>query len=63
MPKILKSILIALGLISMIVLGGIYFLPNSYSVSQTIEINRPHETVYRMVSNYTTGKAGARGLK
>lgn len=55
--NILRSILYALGLVLLIALAGIYFLPNSYSVKQSIEINRPGETVYKMVSDYSNWKA------
>jgi hypothetical protein len=54
--KILKSILYALGLILVITLTGIYFLPDSYSVTQTVEISRSKETVYKMVSDYNNWK-------
>lgn len=55
--NILKSMLYALGLVLLIALVGIYFLPDSYSVKQSIEIDRPQETVYRMVSDYSNWKA------
>ncbi len=55
--NILRRMLYALGLVLLIALAGIYFLPDSYSVKQSIEIDRPVETVYPMVSNYSNWKA------
>lgn len=54
--KIAKNIFYALGLIIAIAAVGIYFLPDSYTVTQSIEVNRPLGTVYSEVSNYNHWK-------
>lgn len=51
--NIVKSILGALGLILLIALTGVYFLPDRYTVSQSIEINCPRNVVYEYVSDYS----------
>ena len=50
--KILKNLLIALVVI--LAVGGIvlYFLPNHYSVSNSIEINKPADVVYSQVYDF-----------
>lgn len=55
--KILKNLLIALAVI--VAAGGvvIYFLPNHYSVSNSIEINKPANVVYAQVSDYNKWSA------
>ena len=49
--KILKNLLIALAVI--VVVGGIvlYFLPNHYTVTNSIEINKPADVVYAQISD------------
>ena len=54
--KIAKNIFYALGLILAIALVGIYFLPDSYTVTESIEINRPEKSVYYLVSDYNNWK-------
>jgi hypothetical protein len=51
--NIAKSILGALGLILLIALTGVYFLPDRYTVSQTIDINCPRSVVYEYVGDYS----------
>ena len=51
--KILKKILIALGVILVIASIGIYFLPNHYSVSNSIEINKPVDVVYGQLQDFS----------
>jgi hypothetical protein len=50
--KILKNLLIALAVI--VVVAGIvlYFLPKEFTVSNSIEINRPAGMVYAQISDY-----------
>jgi len=50
--KILKNLLIALAVI--VVVGGIvlYFLPNHYTVTNSIEINKPADVVYAQIYDY-----------
>ncbi len=50
--KILKNLLIALVVI--VAVGGIvlYFLPNHYTVSNSIEINKPADVVYAQIYDY-----------
>jgi len=55
--KILKNILIAVVVIVFIAAVGIYFLPNHYTVSRSIEINKPADVVYAQLSDF--GKWGA----
>jgi hypothetical protein len=50
--KILKNILIALLVIVIIVLAGIYFLPEDYSVTRSVEIERPINEVATQVSDF-----------
>jgi len=50
--KILKNILIALVVILVIGLIVLYFLPNHYTVSNSIEINKPADVVYAQVSDF-----------
>lgn len=50
--SILKNILIALGVIVVIAGVGIYFLPNSYTLTNSIVINRPAEVVYGQVADF-----------
>jgi hypothetical protein len=54
--KIAKNIFYALGLILVIASVGVYFLPDSYTVTESIEINRPEKTIYSMVSDYNNWK-------
>lgn len=51
--KIFKSLLIALAVIVIVSLVGIYLLPNAYSVSESIEINKHVEVVYAEVMDYS----------
>ncbi|MBL0309427.1 MAG: SRPBCC family protein [Bacteroidetes bacterium] len=51
--RILKSILIALAVIFVIAGIGIYFLPNHYEVSKTIEINKPASVVYSQIADFS----------
>lgn len=51
--KIAKSILGALGLILLIALTGVYFLPDRYTVQQSIDINCPRSVVYEYVGDYS----------
>jgi Polyketide cyclase / dehydrase and lipid transport len=55
--KILKNLFIALVVI--VAVGGIvlYFLPNHYSVSNSIEINKPADVVYAQLSDYNKWSA------
>jgi hypothetical protein len=55
--KLLKNFILALALISIIALVGIYFLPNHYSVSNSIEINKPVEVVYVQVADFNKWNA------
>ena len=55
--KILKSLLIALAVIIAIAGVGIYFLPNSYSLTNTIEIDRPASVVYGQVADFSKWSA------
>lgn len=55
--KILKNILIALGVILVIAAIGIYFLPGHYQISNSIEINKPVNVVYSQVADYSKWKA------
>lgn len=50
--KILMNILTALGVILGIAFIGIYFLPDKYSLHQSIEIDKPVDLVYGQVSDY-----------
>lgn len=50
--KILKNILIAIAVILGIAAVGIYFLPDRYNVSSSIEITKPSEVVYAQVSDF-----------
>lgn len=50
--KIMKSILIALAVILVIAGVGIYFLPNHYEVTNTIEINKPASVVYSQIADF-----------
>ncbi len=54
---ILKNILIALAVIVVIAAVGIYFLPNSYSLTNSIEINRPADLVYNQVADFNKWSA------
>jgi len=55
--KILKNVLIALGVIIIIAAIGIYFLPSHYQISNSIEINKPIDVVYSHVADYNEWKA------
>jgi hypothetical protein len=55
--KILKSILAAVAVIITIALAGIYFLPDQYNISNSIEISKPANVVYAQVSNFNQWKA------
>jgi hypothetical protein len=50
--KILKNLLIALVVI--LVVGGIvlYFLPKEFTISNSIEINKPLDVIYAQLSDY-----------
>jgi polyketide cyclase/dehydrase/lipid transport protein len=50
--KILKNILIAVAVIAVIGLIALYFMPNHYTVSNSIEINKPADVVYAQVSDF-----------
>lgn len=50
--KILKSILIALAVIFVITGIGIYFLPNHYEITNTIEIRQPAHLVYSQIADF-----------
>lgn len=50
--NILRNILLALAVIVVIATVGIYFLPNNYSISNTVEINRPADLVFQQVANF-----------
>lgn len=50
--KIVKNIAIALAVILVIAGIGIYFLPNSYTVTSTIVIDRPADIVYSQVADF-----------
>ena len=50
--KILKNILIAVAVIVAIGAVVLYFLPNHYSVSNSIEINKPADVVYAQVNDF-----------
>ncbi|HLP52590.1 MAG TPA: SRPBCC family protein [Chitinophagales bacterium] len=50
--SIAKNLLIALVLILVIATGVIYFLPNNYSLSNSIEIDRPATLVYQQVADF-----------
>src|SRR3954468_10394147 len=55
--KILKNVLIALGVILVIGAIGTYFLPSHYQISNSIEINKPVDVVYAQVADYNNWKA------
>lgn len=50
--KIFKNILLAIAVILGIAAVGIYFLPDHYSVSSSVEIARPANVVYAHVSDF-----------
>ncbi len=50
--KILKNILLAIAVILGIAAVGIYFLPDHYNVSSSVEISRPSDVVYAQVSDF-----------
>lgn len=50
--NILRNVLLALAVITGIAIVGIYFLPNSYSISNTVEINRPTVLVFNQVADF-----------
>jgi hypothetical protein len=52
--KILKNIAIALLVVLGVALVGIYFLPNNYTVSRSVEIYRTPEEVLARITNYNT---------
>ena len=52
--NILRNIVIAVLVVIGIVLVGIYFLPNNYTVSRSIEIDRTPEQVLARITNYNT---------
>jgi hypothetical protein len=54
--KIFKNVLIALGVLVLIALAGIYFLPSHYQVSNTIEINKPIQLVFGEVADFNKWK-------
>lgn len=51
--SIAKNLLIALVVILVIATGVIYFLPNNYSLSNSIEIDRPAPLVYAQVADFS----------
>lgn len=51
--KIVTRIVIALLVIVGIVLVGAYFLPNNYSVSNSVEINKPVGVVYAELQDFS----------
>jgi hypothetical protein len=55
--KILKSILIALGVIVLIAAIGIYFLPAHYQISNSIEIDKPADVVFANVADFEKWKS------
>lgn len=50
--SIFKNVLIALVVIVVIAGAVVYFLPNNYSLSNSIEINRPAPLVYQQVADF-----------
>jgi uncharacterized membrane protein len=50
--SIVKNIVIALVVILGIVVAGSYFLPNHYTVTNTIEINKPADVVYTQLADF-----------
>jgi hypothetical protein len=52
----LKNVLIALAVIIVIALVGIYFLPSHYQLSNSIEINKPPSVVYAEVTDFNKWK-------
>jgi len=55
--NIIKNILIALTVILVIAGVGIYFLPNSYTITNTVEIDRPASVVYGQVADFSKWSA------
>ena len=55
--NIAKNILIALAVIIVIAGAGIYFLPNNYTLTNSIEINRPASVVYAQVADFNKWQA------
>lgn len=52
--NILKNIVFAVLVVIGIALVGVYFLPDSYTVSRAIEIDRSPELVLARITNYNT---------
>src|SRR5579862_2577057 len=50
--KIVMRVLMALGIILVIAAVGIYFMPNHYQISNSIEINKPVDVVYAQLSDF-----------
>jgi hypothetical protein len=50
--SMLKKMLLALGIILVIAAVGVYFLPNQYNVSNSIEINKPVDVVYAQLNDF-----------
>ena len=55
--KILKNILLAVAIIVAIAAIGIYFLPDHYNVSSSINISKPAHLVYAEVADFNQWKA------
>lgn len=55
--KILKNLLIAFAVIVVIAGVVIYFLPNNYSISHSIVIDRPAPLVYEQVADFSKWSA------
>ncbi len=53
----IKNLVIALIVIVIIAAAGIYFLPNHYTLVNSVEINRPPSMVYPQVSNFNNWQA------
>ncbi len=50
--KIFKNILLAIAVILGIAAVGVYFLPDHYNVSSSVEISKPADVVYSQVNDF-----------
>jgi hypothetical protein len=54
--KIVKGLLLAFAIILVITSVVVYFLPNRFIISNSVEINRPAEVVYSQVADFNKWK-------
>ena len=55
--NMVKNLVVALVVIAAISVAVIYFLPNSYSITNSVEIDRPASVVYQQVADFNKWSA------